>query len=69
MHAYRREPRNQELFEEIDGRYRDANAESIRVQSVYGPGTALLGEIGTFLVLLYGGIARRRRQRSSSACW
>lgn len=55
VHSYRREPRNQEIFEEIDGRYRDANAESIRIQSVYGPGTALLGEIGTFLVLLYGG--------------
>jgi ABC-type multidrug transport system fused ATPase/permease subunit len=55
VHAFRREPRNQELFEDIDARYRDANAESIRVQAVYGPGTALLGEIGTFLVLLYGG--------------
>jgi ABC-type multidrug transport system fused ATPase/permease subunit len=55
VHSYRREPRNQELFEDIDGRYRDANAEAIRVQAVYGPGTALLGEIGTFLVLIYGG--------------
>lgn len=55
VHAYRREPRNQELFEDIDGRYRDANAEAIKVQAIYGPGTALLGEIGTFLVLIYGG--------------
>jgi ABC-type multidrug transport system fused ATPase/permease subunit len=55
VHAYRREPRNQELFDDIDGRYRDANAEAIKVQAVYGPGTAALGEIGTFLVLIYGG--------------
>lgn len=55
VHAFRREPRNQELFEEIDGRYRDANMESIRAQAVYGPGSALLGEVATFAVLLYGG--------------
>lgn len=55
VHAFRREPRNQEIFEEIDGRYRDANMESIRAQAVYGPGSALLGEVATFAVLLYGG--------------
>jgi ABC-type multidrug transport system fused ATPase/permease subunit len=55
VHAFRREPRNQEIFEDIDGRYRDANMETIHVQAVYGPGTALMGEIAAFAVLLYGG--------------
>lgn len=55
VHAYRREPQNQERFEDIDARYRDANMEGIRVQAVYGPGSALLGEIAAFAVLLYGG--------------
>ncbi len=56
VHAYRREPRNQEIFEDIDGRYRDANMESIRAQSIYGPGSAFLGEIAGFAVLMYGGL-------------
>jgi ABC-type multidrug transport system fused ATPase/permease subunit len=55
VHAFNREPRNQELFEEIDARYRDANMDSIRAQAVYGPGTGLLGELAAFAVLLVGG--------------
>ncbi len=56
VHAFRREPRNQEIFEEIDARYRDANMDAIRAQSIYGPGTGLLGEVATFAVLLVGGL-------------
>jgi ABC-type multidrug transport system fused ATPase/permease subunit len=55
VHAFRREPRNQELFEDIDARYRDANMDAIRAQARYGPGSALLGEVTQFAVLLYGG--------------
>ena len=55
VHAFRREPRNQELFEDIDARYRDANMDSIRAQAIYGPGSSLLGEVATFGVLLFGG--------------
>lgn len=55
VHAFRREPRNQERFEEIDARYRDANMEAIRVQAVYGPGSGWLGEVGAFAVLIFGG--------------
>jgi ATP-binding cassette, subfamily B, bacterial len=55
VHAFRREPRNQELFEDIDARYRDANMDSIRAQAIYGPGSSLLGELATFGVLLFGG--------------
>lgn len=55
VHSFRREPRNQEIFEDIDARYRDANMEGIRAQAVYGPGTGLLGELAMFCVLIYGG--------------
>ncbi|MEX2539932.1 MAG: ABC transporter ATP-binding protein [Actinomycetota bacterium] len=55
VHAFRREPRNQEIFEDIDARYRDANMDSIRAQAIYGPGSALVGEIATFAVLVFGG--------------
>jgi ABC-type multidrug transport system fused ATPase/permease subunit len=55
VHAYRREPRNQEIFEDIDARYRDANMEAIRAQSIYGPGVSFLGDVATFGVVLYGG--------------
>ncbi len=56
VHSFRREPRNQEIFEDIDARYRDANMDGIRAQAVYGPGTGLLGEVAAFSVLLYGGL-------------
>jgi ABC-type multidrug transport system fused ATPase/permease subunit len=55
VHAFRREPRNQEIFEDIDARYRDANMDGIKAQAVYGPGTGLLGELAMFAVLLVGG--------------
>lgn len=55
VHSFRREPRNQEIFEDIDARYRDANMEGIKAQAVYGPGTGLLGELAMFGVLIYGG--------------
>src|SRR5204863_575591 len=37
------------------GRYRDANMDTIHAQAVYGPGSALLGEVATFAVILFGG--------------
>jgi ATP-binding cassette, subfamily B, bacterial len=55
VHAFRREPRNQEIFEDIDARYRDANMDAIRAQAIYGPGSALIGEFATFAVLVFGG--------------
>jgi ABC-type multidrug transport system fused ATPase/permease subunit len=55
VHAFRREPRNQEIFDDIDARYRDANMDTIRIQAIYGPGTGLLGEVTLFAVLLFGG--------------
>jgi ATP-binding cassette, subfamily B, bacterial len=56
VHAYGREPRNQEIFEDLNGRYRDANAWSVRLSSTYGPGIAFLGRLATIAVLMVGGL-------------
>ncbi|TMD40270.1 MAG: ABC transporter ATP-binding protein [Chloroflexi bacterium] len=55
VHAFRREPRNQEIFEDVNGRYRDANIWSNRLVSTFGPAINLLGRMTTASVLLYGG--------------
>jgi ATP-binding cassette, subfamily B, bacterial len=55
VHSFRREPRNQEIFEDVNGRYRDANIWSNRLVSTFGPAINLLGRLTTALVLLYGG--------------
>ncbi|MGH7763890.1 MAG: ABC transporter ATP-binding protein [Candidatus Dormibacteraceae bacterium] len=55
VHAFRREPRNQEIFEDVNGRYRDANIWSNRLASTFGPAINLLGRLTTTSVLLFGG--------------
>jgi ABC-type multidrug transport system fused ATPase/permease subunit len=55
VHAFRREPRNQEIFEYLDDRYRLANRRSQMLAAAYGPGVQLLGRLSTAVVLLYGG--------------
>jgi len=55
VQAFRREPRNQEIFDDVNGRYRDANIWSNRLASTFGPGIALLGRLTTAAVLLFGG--------------
>jgi ABC-type multidrug transport system fused ATPase/permease subunit len=55
VHAFRREPRNQEIFEYLDDRYRAANYWSQRLAATYGPGVQLVGRLMTAIVLLYGG--------------
>jgi ATP-binding cassette subfamily B protein len=54
VHAFRREPRNQEIFEDVNGRYRDANIWSNRLASIFGPAINLLGRLTTTSVLLFG---------------
>ena len=55
VHAFRREPRNQEIFDDLDGRYRDANVWSARLAATYGPGVQFAGRLTVAVVLLYGG--------------
>jgi len=54
VHAFRREPRNQEIFEHLDDRYRAANFWSQKLAAVYGPGVQFVGRLMTALVLGYG---------------
>jgi ABC-type multidrug transport system fused ATPase/permease subunit len=62
VQAFRREPRNQEIFENVNGRYRDANIWSNRLASTFGPGITLLGRLTTATVLLIGGYLLVRGQ-------
>lgn len=55
VQAFRREPRNQEIFEDVDSRYRDANLWSVKLAATFGPGIHFLGRLTTAVVLLYGG--------------
>jgi ABC-type multidrug transport system fused ATPase/permease subunit len=55
VHAFRREARNQEIFEDVNARYRDANIWSNRLASTFGPAINLLGRLTTTTALLFGG--------------
>jgi ATP-binding cassette subfamily B protein len=55
VHAFRREDRNQAIFEDVNARYRDANVWSNTLASTFGPGINLLGRLTTVAVLAYGG--------------
>src|SRR5213075_94481 len=56
VHAFRREPRNQEIFEYLDDRYRRANMWSQRLGAIYGPAVQFVGRATVAVVLLYGSI-------------
>ena len=55
VQAYRREPRNQEIFEDIADRYKADNEQTFRLLAIFMPGVKLVGNITTGVVLLYGG--------------
>ncbi|MFC7625966.1 ABC transporter ATP-binding protein [Microlunatus sp. GCM10028923] len=55
VESYRREPRNQQIFEDLSERYRDANLTSFRLVAIFQPGIKLIGNITIGAVLLYGG--------------
>ena len=55
VHVFRRETRNEEIFEDVNARYRDANLWSNRLASTFSPGVNLLGRLTTVGVLGYGG--------------
>jgi len=56
VQAFRREPRNGQIFEQLNQDVRVANARSFRLMAVFVPGVAILGTIATVAALLYGGI-------------
>ncbi len=52
--AFRREPRNDEIFADLDDKYRKANVWSMRLGAIYGPGTRLIGNGAAAGILLIG---------------
>jgi ATP-binding cassette, subfamily B, bacterial len=55
VQAFRREPRNQEIFDGLNEHYRRANGRSYQLLAIYGPAIKLLGNTTIAVVLLYGG--------------
>jgi ABC-type multidrug transport system fused ATPase/permease subunit len=55
VQAYRREPRNQEIFDEVADGYRDVNERTFRLLAIFMPAVKLVGNLTTAGVLLYGG--------------
>ena len=55
VQAFRRERRNQDIFEDVADQYRVANEQSFRLVAVFMPGIKLVGNLTTGMVVLYGG--------------
>jgi ATP-binding cassette subfamily B protein len=55
VQAFRREPRNEAIFGELNDDYRRANARSFRLIALFVPGVSALAAVATSVVLLYGG--------------
>ncbi|MEZ0052216.1 ATP-binding cassette subfamily B protein [Mycobacterium sp. MAA66] len=55
VQAYRREPRNQQIFDGVVDDYRVINERTMILLAVFMPGVKLVGNITTAVVLFYGG--------------
>ncbi|HEU5266731.1 MAG TPA: ABC transporter ATP-binding protein [Jatrophihabitans sp.] len=55
VQAFRREKRNDEIFAGLNNAYRSTNRDTFNLQAYFIPGTALIGNVATVLVLLVGG--------------
>jgi ATP-binding cassette subfamily B protein len=55
VQAFRRERRNDAIFGALNDDYREANRETFTLQAWFIPGTALIGNVATVVVLLVGG--------------
>ncbi|MFL6161264.1 MAG: ABC transporter ATP-binding protein [Jatrophihabitantaceae bacterium] len=56
VQAFRREPRNDAIFEGLNGNYQRANQEVFRLHAVFIPGVTLIGNVATVTVLFIGGV-------------
>jgi ABC-type multidrug transport system fused ATPase/permease subunit len=55
VQAFRREARNQEIFDDVNDQYRRANLVAFRLVAWFMPGIRLIGNVTIAVVLLYGG--------------
>jgi ATP-binding cassette, subfamily B, bacterial len=56
VQTFRREPRNEHIFGDLNADYADASRRSMRLMALYFPGVTLIGNLAVGVVLLYGGI-------------
>ncbi len=54
VQAFRREPRNQEIFDDVNDQYRRANLVAFRLVAWFMPGIRLIGNVTIAVVLAYG---------------
>ncbi|MGW6282859.1 ABC transporter ATP-binding protein [Kribbella sp. NPDC055071] len=55
VQAFRREPRNEEIFHGVNDRYRKANLESFQLNAIFMPAIKGVGNITIVAILAYGG--------------
>jgi ABC-type multidrug transport system fused ATPase/permease subunit len=55
VQAFRREDRNQQIFEELNNDFRRANERAFKLIAIFAPGIKLIGNITIAAVLIYGG--------------
>src|SRR5438067_1916539 len=55
VQAFRREPRNEEIFEAVNRNYRNANVAAWRLIAIFAPSIKLIGNVTIAIVLTYGG--------------
>ncbi|MGZ4611129.1 MAG: ABC transporter ATP-binding protein [Actinomycetes bacterium] len=55
VQAFRREPRNQEIFEALNHDYRLANERAFKLVAIFAPGITLIGNVTVAVVLVFGG--------------
>jgi ABC-type multidrug transport system fused ATPase/permease subunit len=55
VQAFRREDRNQEIFEQLNNDFRLANERAFKLIAIFAPGIKLIGNITIAAVLVYGG--------------
>jgi ABC-type multidrug transport system fused ATPase/permease subunit len=55
VQAFRREPRNQQHFEEVNAHYREANQRTVLLNGIYFPFVDFLSAVATAVVIGYGG--------------
>ncbi|WBB76921.1 ABC transporter ATP-binding protein [Micromonospora sp. WMMD1128] len=55
VQAYRRETRNQRIFDAVNDDYRRASLSAFRLIAIYSPGIRLIGNLTAATVLAYGG--------------
>ncbi|MFL6114677.1 MAG: ABC transporter ATP-binding protein [Catenulispora sp.] len=54
--AFRREPRNEEIFGQLNGEYRAANARAMNLLAIFIPGMKTIAAFTTAVVIVYGGL-------------